>query len=545
MHMTLLLPAIQGLELMGITFQNEQFLIEARATSQVAVCPRCQRKADRVHSLYRRKIADLPWAGFPVLLKLQVRKFFCRNPDCLRRVFCERLAPQVAAYARRTGRQQQQLQMLAVAMGGELTARLLPRLGLAASPAMLLTLIRTLSSPVSAQIRAVGVDDWAKRKGQIYGTILVDLEQSQVVDLLEDRTTDAVATWLKQHPAVEVVTRDRFINYAQAANEAAPAAVQVVDRFHLLRNLTEALQRVLDGMPAVLRRAAWLAQAWQSESMSGQSQDNKPSAPRPGTLDEPAMQIQAPPTSRAAARFQQVKTLHEQGVSQRAIARQTGLHRKTVRRYLTHEEVPVRALAPQSTSTVTPHFAYLLRRLTEGRDNCASLHTELVALGYRGSYASVRRAVAALKPVVHSERLANTRVVPIRPISARQAARLLVRIGDKLLVDEVHMRDALCSSSPVVATAHELAQWFYRIVRQRRPDDFDTWLASAHGSGIAELRNFAEGLVRDYSAVKAALTLHWSNGPVEGHVNKLKLLKRQMYGRAKLDLLQQRLIHAL
>jgi transposase len=545
MTVTLLLPAIQGLELMRMEYQNGQFLIEARTTGQVAVCPRCQRESARVHSFYGRKIADLPWAGIPVLLKLQVRKFFCRNPNCLQRVFCERLAPQVAAYARRTIRQQQQLQILAVALGGELTARLLPRLGLAASPAMLLALIRTLASPVRAQIRAIGVDDWAKRKGQIYGTILVDLEQSQVVDLLEDRTAEAVATWLKEHPEVEVVSRDRFINYAQAATEAAPAAVQVADRFHLLRNLTEALQRMLDGMPAVLQSAALHAQERQPGSVPGQSQDYKPSASRPSTLDNAVKQTQAPPASRTAAQFQQVKMLHEQGLSQRAIARRTGLHRKTVRRYLVHEEAPVRALAPQSTSTVTPHFAYLLRRLTEGCDNCVRLHAELVTLGYKGSYASVRRAVAALGPAVSNGHSTNTRVVPVRPISARQAARLLVRIGDKLQADEMQMRDALCSSSPAVAAAHELAQWFYRIVRQRCPDELDPWLASANDSAIAELRNFAEGIVRDYSAVKAALTLHWSNGPVEGHVNKLKLLKRQMYGRAKLDLLQQRLIHAL
>jgi transposase len=550
MHITLLLPVIAELQLLGVDFENARFLVEAKTTSQVVGCPRCQQQTERVHSYYWRKITDLPWAGFPVLLKLQVRRFFCRNEDCIQRVFCERLTPEVAAYARRTRRQQQHLQMLAVAMGGELTARLLPKLGLSGSPSMLLRLVRSIDAPSSHQLRVIGVDDWAKRKGHNYGTILVDLEQSQIVDLLEDRTPESVAAWLTTHPEVEVISRDRFINYAQAAAQAAPAAVQVVDRFHLLRNLTDALQRILDGLPAVLHKAALLAQQQQETVLSLNDAANRTSTAesivaRQTRQDVITATAQPPAHTRAAALFQQVKILHQQGLSQRAIARETGLHRRTVRRYFVHNDVPVRALSPQSTSTVKPYFAYLQRRRKEGCDNFARLHAELAALGYQGSYASVRRAVLSLPAAVDSDQQTTIHAVPVRPISSRRAAWLLVRIGDKLNSEENQMRDALCSASAVIATAHELAQGFFRIVRQRCPHQLDAWLAAVHASGIAQLRNFAEGIVRDYSAVKAALTLNWSNGPVEGHVNKLKLLKRQMYGRAKLDLLQQRLIHAL
>ena len=214
-----------------------------------------------------------------------------------------------------------------------------------------------------------------------------------------------------------------------------------------------------------------------------------------------------------------------------------------MRRYVLHDEAPVRVATVQP-STVTPYFAHVKKRLAEGCTTYAALHAELIALGYKGSYTSVRRAVLFLSSVSDCGPRPANRTTPVRPLSARQAARLLVRLSDKLAPEETQLRDALCSSSAQVATVHELAQTFCRIVRQHRADDFDTWLTSARNSGVTELHNFADSLVRDYAAVKAALTLPWSNGPVDGHVNKLKVLKRQMYGRANLDLLHLRLVHA-
>jgi transposase len=252
--------------------------------------------------------------------------------------------------------------------------------------------------------------------------------------------------------------------------------------------------------------------------------------------------------TRAARRFKEVKALQQKGLSERAIARQLRLNRRTVRRYAVHDNVPVRRLTPQSTSTVKPYMTYLRSRMAEGCDNYTTLHQEIAALGFEGSYASVRRALLPLLPLMQASQFSKSAsVVPelnTTPLSSRQAAWLLVRQPEKLKPPEIPVLDALCKSSTAITTLFQLAQDFIRIVREHRATELDAWLTKAHTSGISEMRHFAEGLVRDYAAVKSALQLLWSNGQVEGSVNKLKLIKRQQYGRGKLDLLRLRLIYA-
>ena len=384
----------------------------------------------------------------------------------------------------------------------------------------------------------------------MYGTILVDLEEGCVVDLLADRTTATVAAWLKEHPEIEVVSRDRFANYAEAATQGAPDAVQVADRFHLLKNLSDALRRMLDCHATTLRKAAELAadQPIDEPPPRADSVQTAAAESPSALITEPSQRPDVPentPETRAASRFKEIKALKQQGLSNRAIARKTGLDRRTVRRYVVHDQAPVRSPRPQSTSTLMPFMDYLRRRRDEGCDKLSQLHQEVAALGFKGSYSAVRRAMHRISPPEHDQRRSHTAHAQVQPLSSRQAAWLLVQPTDKLKPEEQKLLKALCTSSLPIATAHQLAQDFCRIVRQRRADQLDTWLASAHQSGIPELRRFAEGIVRDYAAVKAALTLHWSNGPTEGFVNKLKLAKRQMYGRGKLDLLRQRLVHAV
>ena len=258
---SLLLPAVADLRLTDVKLQDERFTFRAAMTNATACCPTCQVSSTRVHSRYHRHVADLPWAGYPVALVIQVRRFRCQSTDCVQRIFCERLSPAIATYARQTERLQEQWRTLALAMGGELTARVLPHLGMQSSPATLLVRLRALPPPEQKPVRVLGIDDWAMRRGHVYGTILIDLEQGAVVDLLADRTTATVAAWLADHPEVEIISRDRFVNYVEAARQGAPGAIQVADRFHLLKNLHDALQRMLDRFAQTLRQATELAAA--------------------------------------------------------------------------------------------------------------------------------------------------------------------------------------------------------------------------------------------------------------------------------------------
>src|SRR5215210_1273889 len=253
---TNLLPLGHGLQLRDVSIGPAQIVAALEATAPQGACPSCGTWSGAVHSHYQRAIADLPWGGQAVRLRLRVRKFYCRRLPCARRVFTERLPHIVAPYARRTARLESVLRILAFALGGEPGARIVERLAMAASPATLLRLIRRVTVPEQPAPRVLGVDDWAFRKGHRYGTILVDLEQHRVVDVLPARSAEPVVEWLKAHPGVEVFSRDRAPAYAEAAKKGAPGAVQVADRWHLIQNLVEALERCLLRFRPALRVAA-------------------------------------------------------------------------------------------------------------------------------------------------------------------------------------------------------------------------------------------------------------------------------------------------
>jgi transposase len=475
--------------------------------------------------------------------------FFCDTVDCCRKIFTERLTPAIAAYARRTSRLDHQLRELAFALGGEAGARIVALLTMAISPATLLRLIRGTPGPEYPTPRVLGVDEWAKCKGQSYGTILVDLEQHHPVDLLPEATPEAFAQWLRDHPGVEIISRDRGSNYKVGATQGAPDAIQVADRFHLLLNLSDALKRMLDRHAKELRETAK-----QIASTTSPVQDKiPPDATAEGQADIPApvevpqgeATIHQTPLSQAQIRYQEVKTLQGQGWSQRGIAAYLNLHRQTVHRYMAADRFPERTHGCQSVSTVTPYLTYLKQRWLEGRCSCIELWQELRGQGYKGSYSSVWRAVSKLLGRDKSPSAAKLPVSSVPQLSARRVARLLVTRPEDLTPEEGRAQAALCGVCTAAAAAYPLAQGFGQMVRERQAEALDAWLVDAERSPVPELRRFATSLRSDYPEVNAALLLPWSNGQTEGQVHRLKLIKRQMYGRANFDLLRLRVLHRL
>jgi transposase len=518
-----LLPLIPaGRLVQQVLPEPDGIVILCRSTSSASVCPVCGKTSARVHSHYQRHLADLPCQGRIVVLRVQVRRFRCATDGCPHRVFAERLPEVVPPRARRTARLADIQHHIALALGGEAGSRLAQRLMMPVGATTLLGMLRqrAAATPTSAP-RVLGVDEWAWRRGHRYGTILVDLEQRRVVDLLPDRNAETLAAWLGEHPGTEIVSRDRSASFADAARRAVPNAVQVADRWHLLENCSHALLEAVQRHRADVRAAA------------------QPMAAEVGATQEP------PPMSSAEQRrwtrwrrqceaYDDVMRLNKEGVPIKAIVRRLGVGRNTVRRWL-------RGAAPdpfrRRRSILEPHYALLERRWSEGCHNGAQLWRELRDTGFRGGLRVVTEWATRRRLAEHPGRAALSITAP--PL--RRVARLLTSEPSALPVEERHYLNRLLAISAPLMRARELALRFAAIVRERKIGDLDNWLAEAAES---ELRSFANGLKQDEAAVRAALKLPWSNGQTEGQITRLKLIKRQMYGRAKCDLLRARVLQA-
>lgn len=520
--------------------------IVARAFRRSGNCPSCGQPSSRVHSYYTRRPSDLPFSEYVVDLRLQVRRFRCPVADCQQRVFAERFPELLLANARRTTRLTRSLRAVGLVLGGESAARVLGLLRMPATPDTLLRIIRHASPIMDEEPppRVLGVDDWAFCKGRCYGTILVDLERHRPVDLLPDRTADTLSLWLKARPGIEIVARDRSTEYARGITEGAPEALQVADRWHLLKNLREVIQRLLRSKHAELRALPEVGDTVQTPAV------------RRGRFwrTEAEEQLTRVHRKERLARYQQIRRLREKGGTITGIARQLGMSRGGVRRYFYAETFPERTPRHRPPSILDPYLDYLEQRHQEGCVNASKLWREIQAQGFPGTYRQVARWTGNNR--IRPARNSPTGQLPRRyedpgsstekkaPLpSARELSWLVIRASEESNETEVGILKRIRQAS-WMDNVYRLAQQFRRMIRDRLADELDEWILEAKATGLRRIINFASGLQQDYRAVRAALETEWSSGQIEGQINRLKLLKRQMYGRASFDLLRIRVLEA-
>ena len=529
---------------------EHQLRLNLTSTQTEVACPLCGQLSHRVHSRYERTLADLPCVAFSLTLVVQACKFFCSNSDCRRRIFTERLSEVAAPWARKTVRFIERLQSIGLALGGAAGASLCDRLGYAICGSTLLNHLKKLKLPDFQTPRVLGVDDFAFRRGHNYGTILVDLEAHRPIALLADRKAETLIEWLQAHPGIEVLSRDRSKAYKSAMDKAAPDAVQVADRFHLVKNLSEMLEKAFANYRSELKAAE---QSQHQSTATEASEETVLAIAKPTATAQSQQRIRQN-QQRKIKQQKTIKALRLEGWTQTATAQKVGVSLKTVERYNTLPDFPgMPARRPTfGRSILDPYKQQLLEWWNEGIREPSILLKLLEPYGFEGSLRTLQRYLSGLReaqglpPVRIKVHQTLPKVVDPQtpPFTPRQAAYLVVLKPENQQAEDTDLLEQLVKQHSDLAELVQLADEFLQLLRERQADAFDDWLLRAAGCTIKPLQTFAKGLFDDYAAVKASMMSEVSNGPVEGLNNKLKMLKRQMYGRASLELLEKRFIMA-
>ncbi|WP_159104090.1 ISL3 family transposase [Streptomyces sp. CdTB01] len=500
----------------------EGAVVEAAACGRPPDCPSCGCPGRRVHSRYRRRLAERPVAGRPLVISLWVRRFFCEQAGCRRRTFVEQVPDLSERYRRHSVGLRQWMRAIATFLGGRPGQRLCHILQLPTGRTHLLSLLTAPPVPEQAP-RVLGVDEFAFRKGWRYGTVLVDVEAARVVDVLPDRDAATFAAWLHEHPGAEIICRDRATAYSTAIREAAPDAQEVADRWHLLHNLSAAVEKTCVQHRVCLRK---------------QADAERQSPPR--RIINPLPPPTLPPTKmavRTVDRYSDIHRLLREGCSISEIARRLHLDRKTVRHFRDTDLDTLLASSRMGRprGVLEPYTTYITERFTDGVTSPTDLYREIRDRGYQGSDLPVRRYVAGLR---------TGTIEPARGAipSPRKITKWIMLPRGTLDHDEEDELLGVRLACPDIARACDLARTFHDLLQHRRGHQLLAWVREAERDAPPPVLAFAQGLCLDLDAVTAGLTLAWSSGIVEGHVNRIKTIKRAMYGRASFRLLRTRIL---
>ncbi|MBO0776215.1 MAG: ISL3 family transposase [Actinobacteria bacterium] len=520
----ILLPHLAGVIVEEVVVAAGLLLVLARPKAAAAACPACGTASGRVHSRYERRLADAALGGRQVEIRLAVRRFFCPGRDCERRTFAEQVNGLTTRYARKTPLLAGVLGRIAVALAGRAGSRLAGGLGAPASRQVMIRQVMALPDPAASALRVVGVDDFAIRRGQNYGTLLIDCETGAPLDLIEGRDAQPLADWLAAHPGVEIICRDRASAYADGARTGAPDAIQVADRFHLWQNLAKAVGKCVAAHRTCLAEPA--AEATE-----------EPPPTEPAAETEPGPEPSGKFAERAKRNHALVHGLRAEGRGIREIARHLGWGHHTVQRYdraaTWQELVDGRWSAPRP-SKLDPFKPYLDQHADGAHGSITRLFGEIKKMGYDGSYPTVRDYLSGRQPA--------RKPLPEAPPTVRDVTNWLCRRPDTLTEDEKPKLKAILDRCPELRAASDQVRGFARMMEELTGEDLPQWMADARAAGLPGISSFAKGLEQDLDAVTNGLTMHWSSGPVEGRVNYIKMVKRQMFGRASLPLLRKRVL---
>lgn len=512
---------------------DHQHVIQAQSTATSGICPTCGCPSTHGHGWHQRQPQDLPCIGDNLRLQLTVRRFRCANSTCPQKTFVEQFPDWLPRYARRTDRLTKLKRNIGFEVSAESARRILGYMRVVTSGDTVLRVVKRTEIIRNTSPRVVGLDDWAIRKGHRYGSIMVDHETGRVIELVKGRLDEDIKPWFAAHPEIEIVTRDRSTDYRKGLDAAAPQATQIADRFHLLMNLRQLAQEIA-------------ADAYKRLKQLPVPDDLRAKCPVYARTNSEQRRMDASRQKRLDL-YNEVQRLKAQGLRVSNIAQYLQRNYTTIRGYFRAETFPERMPGRAPHSILMPYVDYLDQRFAAGCTSPSQLLQEIQVQGYPGSISLIskwlkaKRILAGEDPIVVQTGLAITNSSAILP-SAYKMSWLLVLDPDKLDADSKKMLAHICSDD-TVQHFHELAQDFRGFIQQRSVSAFDAWLDTADQSPLKDVRNFAKYIRAEYIFVRAALEYEWSNGHTEGQVNRLKFIKRQMYGRASFELLRQKVLY--
>jgi transposase len=441
---------------------------------------------------------------------------------------------------------------VAAVLSAKTSEALLEQLRMSISHDTALNLVRAEAVPHYETPRVLGVDDFAIRKRESYGTVLVDIEKHKVIELLPDRSSATLIAWLNEHPGVETITRDRSRDYKTACDKGAPQATQVADRWHLLKNLSDILKRWFERHKKHLLEAAELdsetatkaATPTAAPTTSASSSHTALLSAAQGSFEK-AVQQKLTTRRKRQHQFEEAKRLREEGFSMPYIANKLGMGRSTLNRWFAQGGFPDK----QRGRILEPYKAYLKGRFAAGISNKMQLYREIVSQGFTGSHGTIYLFFAELEAGIDSSK-PTRKQEKVKRYTAYEGTRIFTSAKENLNARDKKRLEQLFTVLDEAKPCYDLVQRYLALFKLQNEEAdttlkaFSCWLEDATNSGINELVRFAKGLSHDKAAIEAALTLPWSNGQTEGKITKLKLIKRQMYGRANFDLLRQKVLLA-
>ena len=507
--------------------------INLRATRKSANCPECLKRSSSVHSCRRRRIQHLPCSGQTLYLTFAVRHWYCRNSACSRKIFAESLVPFAGSRQQSSEALQNLQHQLGLIAGGEAGKRAATATGIQTSADTLLRRVVQASEPVQTVTPHVGIDEWAWHRGHRYGTLIVNLDTHRPLVLLPGREQRSLTAWFRKYPEIQVVSRDRGGIYAMAARDGAPQAKQVADRWHLLKNIGDALERMMYWhMPLIRLVATELSP--------------KKNAPEVQSATSPVLllpdRIKQQRREKRHQRWAEVNSLHKNGRGIREISRITGLSRVTVRRWIQSVTFPEMSIRPPKPSLLDSWRDWLEQQRKKGNHNASQIWREMVTMGFTGSETTVRDAITQWRKGVTKPLLASPRLPSASRVSRWMMPWRIIRGEENYASRFIGL---MCEKEPQLKMAQQLALDFYRMLKTKNKTLLNPWFINVSESGLIDLQRVAAGMESDAAAIVEAICSRWSNGVVEGHVNRLKMLKRQMYGRAGFELLRRRVMSPL